>query len=234
MPGFRKSARRARRRAPTRRPRRRTQDPTSTLIRDNHAKCSSTIQVDAYTGVRQDYSHALNQYQRAVDISTGYQEFRIDYVELTYKNNADTYQSGATTGSPVPQLYYQILKDGSSNTALQQFTQNGVNPHSLAKDGNVTWRYKPCVVYAGQNGQPSILKQSPWINTDQAVGASVSANQTLHYGTSMWIDAGSAAPYTSGTINIEVHFSFRKPRYTLILNQPAVYYENGVRIEPAH
>jgi len=226
----RKPARRARRSAPKAGRRRRPANSVSNLIKDNHATCSATQIYDIATQTVGSFAHSLVQYDRAVALSTVYQEFRIDYVEFRFRPRSDTYQEGGFTA---PQLYYQILKDGSENASYTEFLQNGINPRPLSKDGLITWKYKPAVVLAGTGAGNTILRTSPWMNTDNQTGAGTVPNGTEHFGTCMYIDSTPQGSYICGTVEIEAHFSFRKPRFEDVTGAKPAHYRNGVKISDA-
>lgn len=202
-----------------------TNNSTASMVKDNHASRSCITSYAINSGTVENFNHALNLNQAAVDIASSYQEFKIDYVEFRFKPTYDSFVA-ASGGITAGQLYYQILKDGSTMPSLEAFFQDGINATSLAKDGNITWRYKPSVVYQGIGGGPSILKSSPWINTTQTVGGGTVPNGTLHYGTSLLVDAATA--YRAGQLDIEVHYKFRKPRFEPLTTPPLPSNTNGI------
>lgn len=194
-----------------------TGNSTRNLIRDNHAamSCITSYKLDSET--IENFSHNLTQHTRAKTTAVNYQEFKIDYVEFRVKPSNDTFAPG---GFVAPQLYYQVLKDGSTMLSYDEFLQDGINAHSFSKDGNIVWRYKPSVVIAGEGGGSTILKTSPWLNTENTIGVPGIPNSVRHFGTSLFIRTDPQGAYFCATLDIEVHYLFRKPRYDLGVKAP--------------
>lgn len=226
MPRLPKKTSRPRRKA-ARKPRKAYKKPMSqnmAKITDTQlsgGKSSYVVQTDT----AENFNHLLIQYPRAMVVAAAYQEFKIDYIEVRIKPYFDTYSAGVSTTASAtgvitkaPQLYKMILKNGEyAPTDVNWFRANGVNAITLAKDRNITFRYKPSVLMvANTNNQPGAgvpaygtIKVSPWLSTKLA-------QSTVHYGIGMLFDSQefTALIANVGQVEIEGHFSFRKPNYT--------------------
>jgi len=187
--------------------------------RTDHSSLQESYVVDTMnTQTIYNLNTALSTYTRASHVAQMYQEYKITKVTILIKPNLDTYNTG---GVVVPQLYFLPVRDGSTVFTYTDFFKNGVKPTTFAKDANHSFSYRPSIIYAGEGdaGRNTIVKTSPWLNTDFTVGAgSFSPNPTLHYGAS-WI--ALAAPFATGAVNIasfevRVNFKFRKPAYQTI------------------
>lgn len=189
------------------------------LIKDNYATLSETLEVPfpdpfyGFTNVMYNLTHSLASYSRAIEVARNYQEFQISYVEVRVKPRFDTYTNVPGGNTAAPQLYYQVIKDGDTPTTALELKHNGINPVPFSMDKNISWRYKPAVVIAGSAGNPTILRVSPWLNTNNNVGAGYTANDTKHYGTALIADTLDAVSEGMFRVEVETHFKFRKPSW---------------------
>lgn len=229
-----KATRVRRRRAPMRKSKRTYRRKPRTMTADNYARCSEMMQFgttgDSSVGIQTDtaenYNVKLSAFPRATTIASQYQEFKIDYIEVRIKPYFDTYSSvpGATppTGSltRAPQLYKYVIKTGELAPADPNwFRSNGVNAITLAKDKNITMRYKPAIrvgdlANSGATGSGySTIKVSPWLATNDITNPAFQPNTTIHYGHALYIDSQQTAITNTECcqMEIEAHFVFRKP-----------------------
>lgn len=217
-------------RAPRRKMRKVRKAPNSTanLVKDNYATLSETLEVPfpdpfyGITNVMYNITHSLASYSRAIEVARNYQEFQISYVEVRVKPRFDTWTNQVGGNNSVPQLYHQVIKDGDTPSTALELKHNGINPISFAMDKNITWRYKPAVVIAGSAGNPTILRNSPWLNTNNNVGAGYVPNATLHYGSAFIADTLDAVPESLYRVEVETHFKFRKPSWVTPPGPPPV------------
>lgn len=203
------------------------------LARSNYARCSEIAALNPggslgqvlQTNTTYSISSSLDKVgtDRAQQIAKNYQEFRITKVVFRFKSLFDTYVAGAAYGGgAAPQLYMYVNRDGDASGDSTAMIRMGINPISLAKDGNKTISWKPSVVYPSNTGLASIIKTSPWLNTqnqNNTSGAGFTPNATPHYGlvfTARLLDATGSAPtdVAVGTAEIETFFEFRRPYYT--------------------
>lgn len=200
-----------------------TTNSSRSMTKDNFAAASSIAIADRLlnTNTAYNFTYQLqNAPSRVINIAKAYQEFKIDYVEVRFKPLYDTYTTeAATPGITVPQLYHQIIKDPSvaDMVDISQFKANGLNAMSLAKDGNMVWRYKPAVAISAQGStgnDPAIIRTSPWMNTEDTTSTPTTPvfNQTTHYGSCLWVNSTITTPFAVANIEVEVHYKFRKPR----------------------
>ena len=208
------------------------------LARTNYARCSEIKALNPGGGLGSvltsntvySLTTALDMAGafRAKEIARYYQEFRITKVVFRFKPLYDTYAAGvALAGGAAPQLYMYVNRDGDVSGDSTTMTRMGINPISLAKDGNKTITWKPSVVYPSDTGLASIIKTSPWLNCNNqnTVGAYV-PNATLHYGlvfNAVALDGTGSAPISPvGTAEIETFFEFRRPQYQTVSGDTVV------------
>jgi len=201
---------------------------------DNLAKCSDMMQFGStgessaalVTDTAENYQFNLKQFPRAQLIASQYQEFKIDYVEVRIKPYFDTYNSAvvgtipAGTLTRAPQLYKYIIKTGElAPSSPEWFRANGVNAITLAKDRNISMRYKPAI-RVGENTAStsagsgfSTIKVSPWLSTNDTTVVGFAPNTAIHYGHAIYVDSQQASTVNTEVcqIEIEAHFLFRKP-----------------------
>jgi len=217
-----------RRRAPLRKSKRtyKKRSATSSLTKENYAKCSEVISYTPsaiQTDTTENYNWQLNRFVRAPLIAAQYQEFKIDYIEARIKPFYDTYSNGSPAPgllSKAPQLYSMVLKTGETAGGLDWFKASGINPKSLAKDGNITIRLKPAIrignvsTSAGSVGTGfNTIRVSPWMSTNDTTAAGFLPSTVVHYGLGLYIDSQESAttPINVAQIEFEAHFLFRKP-----------------------
>jgi len=206
------------------------------LARTNYARCSE-IEALTYTPtggaatqiLKTNTTYAVTSSLaktgtvRAQLIARNFQEFRITKVVFRFKPLFDTFVAGAAYGGgAAPQLYMYVNRDGDVSGDSTAMIRMGINPISLAKDGNKTMVWKPSVVYPSETGQASIIKTSPWLNTqneNNTSGSGFDVNATLHYGlvfNARLLSADGSAPadVSVGTAEIETFYEFRRPYHT--------------------
>jgi len=226
-----------RRRKVARKPRRRVRrggaNNLSSLARTNYARCSEIAAlVDPTSGsqvLKTNTTYSVSSSlaktgtARAQLIARNYQEFRISKVIFRFKPLFDTFVAGAAYGGgATPQLYMYVNRDGDASGDSTAMIRMGINPISLAKDGNKTISWKPSVIYPSDTGLASIIKTSPWLNTqnqNNTSGSGFDVNATLHYGlvfNARLIDSTGSAPadVSVGLAEIETFFEFRRPYHT--------------------
>jgi len=228
MPYKRRAVKKYRKRAIKRRPRG-NPNALRALARTNYARISET-RIPNFSDANPDgdriianksynYQFSLaGQIGRVADLAALYQEFRMTKVEFRFKSYADTVSVGATT--PGVQLYMVINRDGDEGKSWVGMLREGINPVSLNKDGNKTMTWRPTVVYKSETS-PSIIKTSPWMNTQDAqfTGTPATLNTTPHYGLNLlaelsYPDGTKATNLSIGRVEVELHFEFRRPFYT--------------------
>jgi len=213
------------------------------LARTNYARCSE-IEALTYTPVGGAATQILKTNTiysvvsslakagtvRAQQIAKQFQEFRITKVIFRFKPLFDTFVAGASYGGgATPQLYMYVNRDGDVSGDSTAMIRMGINPVSLAKDGNKTMSWKPSVVYPSETGQASIIKVSPWLNTqneNNTSGSGFDVNATQHYGlvfNARLLDATGSAPadVSVGTAEIETFYEFRRPYHTTVTGDVA-------------
>ena len=223
MPGGKRQYRKRGRKGGKRRSRKPTTNSTKSMIKDNYAKCSSigrTTVLNTNTAYNFEFQ-LVNGSTRVLNVAKAYQEFKIDYVEVRLKPYYDTYgTTAATAGITAPQLYHQIIKDPSVTdmTDISQFRLNGINPMPFSKDGNKVWRYKPAASLLPEGmaatSASGVIKVSPWLDTESfnSTSAAPAFSTTQHFGSALWIDSQEATPAPVATVEVEIHYVFRKPR----------------------
>lgn len=212
---MRKSA--PRRRAPARRYRRRL--PTNV---PEKASCSVTIKVaDGESNTMYGSSvFQMSQFDRAVQIAKGYQEFRITSARWTFKPQFDTFAANtdAATALRIPQFYYMIDKAQAIplNATVATLRSMGAKPRRF-DDKNIIVKYAPAVQGSVWDGGaatiPSMPRVSPWLNTNATPDGAWNPNTIDHGGLFYYLDAG-ALPGDGQyefSIELEVQFEFRKP-----------------------
>ena len=196
----------------------------SALAKVNYARLSETRtlpdnRVFSNTYYNIQFSLA-GQLGRVAEIARLYQEFRISKVQFRLKSGYDTLQPNpaAGVGYLAPQIYMMLNRDGDAFTSITSYQRCGINPISMANDGNKRMTWRPSVVYRSETS-PSIIKVSPWLNTNDSrnTGVAFVANTTPHYGINFYVDwqetTGDRIQATVGTYEIELFFEFRRPYY---------------------
>jgi len=204
----------------------------SALARSNYARISETAVLQVPGGSQILNTNTIYSVvssldkattQRAQLVAREFQEFRITKVVFRFKPLFDTFLAGASaSGTAAPQLYMYVNRDGDVSGDSTAMIRMGINPTSLAKDGNKTMSWKPSVIYPSETGQASIIKTSPWLNCQNSkntTGSGFVPNATEHYGlvfNARLIDATGAAPVdvAVGTAEIETFYEFRRPAWT--------------------
>lgn len=165
----------------------------------------------------------LAQFQRAVGIAGGYQEYRISGVKLTFTPRFDTFPvtTDAATQMCVPYLYYMVDKVGAlkAGASLSQLQSMGARPHRF-DDKNVSVSYKPAVLLGAETNTATqtLVKpiMSPWLLTMSSPSDGTYGPSSVdHRG--LWYILDSKTLPGDGTyeydVDIEVNFQFRKPLF---------------------
>lgn len=193
--------------------------------------CTRTLQVPS-TGnpvVNTLYSlmnTSLDQFPRAVNVATAFQHYRINYIQVRFKPDADTFAPVVGGSTNKPMLYYMIDKAGAlpTNITLEGLKQMGAKPRDFdEKDVTIGWR--PSVLEVAMTagggalvgGQAAKYRISPWLSTsDTAVFQPWNASTVDHLGLYWFVAAsqqGGAQPLAY-QIEVEVQFEFKKPLVT--------------------
>jgi len=208
------------------------------LARVNYARLSETrsagndSRIFSCTAYNFEVSLA-GQPGRVAEIARLYQEFRISRVRFTLKTAYDTLAATPAAGviPMAPQIYMLVNRDGDAYPSLTAMQRSGINPVSMAKDGNKTMSWRPTVVYRSETS-PSIIKTSPWLNTSDSrnTGGAFVPNTTPHYGLNLYIDwqtsDANRIQVTAGTYELEVFFEFRRPFYPEVQGETATAVQN--------
>jgi len=203
------------------------------LARVNYARCSETTILSASpNGAVLNANTIYNTYTslaapgtaRAALIARNYQEFRITKMVFRYKPLYDTYIPGVSGNvmQSAPQLYMYVNRDGDVSGDSTAMARMGINPISLAKDGNRQISWKPSVILQSETGNANIIKVSPWLNCNEAnniTGAGFTPNAVKHYGL-VWRadylapDGTRPTGIACFTAEVETFFEFRRPQHT--------------------
>jgi len=202
------------------------------LARVNYARCSEVTllssgdlgQVLLANTIYNTYtSLAAPGTARAQLIARNYQEFRITKMQFRFKPLFDTYipGTGGNNLQSAPQLYMYVNRDGDVSGDSTAMARMGINPVSLAKDGNRQITWKPSVVLQSETGNANIIKVSPWLNCNEnnnTTGAGFTPNAVKHYGLVWRADYlapdGSKPTPPCFTAEVEVFYEFRRPQHT--------------------
>lgn len=226
-------------RKPRARKARKTRVPRSLGMRTRDiASCSDTL---ALISVMPNMPYALVNIAltnsiRAKTIAQGYQFYRISRVDVQWKPQFDTFTAGGT--SSAPNLYYMIDKANTfpSNATVDTLKQAGAKAVRL--DESVIRRsFKPAVhiVSDDNNGGAApvvetagLTRVSPWITTNANAGQGTTfwaPNSVDHRGIIFVVEQQATAPAaTVCTVELTVHYEFKKPLWTGSGQEPTVQY----------
>ena len=161
------------------------------------------------------YDIALDQFQRAVPVSSAYQQYRIKRVTMKIRPQVDTFAAGGA--QTIPQLYYQIDKPQalSALVGIQSLKAMGCVPKRL-DDKNITISWAPSVLDATTDnmaggGTFAKFNVSPWLNTtDNPFAVPAVVSSVDHKGITWAVEqmVGASGSYT---IELVVDIQFRKP-----------------------
>lgn len=239
---LRKKTSKPRRRAPRRKPAMRRRKTTN-VNEYASLSCTTTLTVGAglpgatVTDTMYNYNQFnLSRFPRAVQVAQGYQFYRISGIKLTFKPAYDTYQQnapGAPANTQKPFLYYMIDKADAipTNITLEGLKNMGARPRAFTK-GPLSVIWKPSVLAEVQNtafiAGPSSYKISPWLNTNDEVGAIGvwNASTVAHKGVKWYMEQpGAGIGETTVYVECELQFEFKKP---LISNMVAAHAAVGM------
>lgn len=212
---------------------------TTNVSEQASLSCSSTLTVGAglpnatVTDTMFNFNtFNLARFPRAVQVAQGYQFYRISGIKLTFKPAYDTYQQnapGAAANTQKPVLYYMIDKADAipTNITLEGLKNMGARPHAFdEKPISVTW--KPSVLNSVENAVfgagPGQYKISPWLNTNDDVGAIAVWNPSTvaHKGIKWYMEQpGAGVGETTVYVECELQFEFKK---ALIANMVGDYH----------
>lgn len=161
------------------------------------------------------YDIALDQFARAIPVSTAYQQYRIKRVTMKIRPQVDTFAAGG--GQTIPQLYYQIDKPQalSALVGLPSLKAMGCVPKRL-DDKNITISWSPSVLDAATDnmaggGTFAKYNVAPWLNTtDNPFAVPAVVSSVDHKGITWAVEqmVGASGSYT---IELVVDIQFRKP-----------------------
>lgn len=156
-------------------------------------------------------------FDRAQTVASAFQEFRVKYIKLTFRPNADTFP--AVAGNSIPQLYFMIDKANSipTNADSNTFFSMGARPRRM-DDKNLTYIWAPTALVstliAPNVTTTAEVKLRPWLSTNansQNPGAAWAPNQTDHLGCAFYVTKINPADALEYNVDVEVVFQFRKP-----------------------
>lgn len=167
----------------------------------------------------------LASFDRAVNIASEYQHYRIKKITLTLKPTFDTYQQAAGGGSR-PNVYYMIDKSGSlpDNLTLEAMKQMGAKAHRFdEKPFTISWR--PSVL-TGDTNAPGALasaqyKISPWLSTNRNPLVNPWAASTIDHLGVFWYVEQLFVGGVQYNAEVEVQFQFKKPLHLAVSGAPA-------------
>jgi len=156
-------------------------------------------------------------YDRAQTVASAFQEFRVKYIKLTFRPNADTFP--AVAGNSIPNLYFMIDKSNSipTNADANTFFSMGARPRRM-DDKNLTYTWLPTALVstliAPNVTTTAQIKTRPWLSTNansQNPGAGWAPNQTDHLGCAFYVTKINPNDKLEYNVDVEVVFQFRKP-----------------------
>jgi len=191
------------------------------------AKCSVVRTLaDIRTNTMYSYDEfQLVDFQRAVNIASNYQRFRMTNIKITWKPNFDTYSPA--TSNQKPYIYAMVDRSGSipDTVTLEGLKQAGARPRALdEKPFSVNW--KPAVL--GESRVTAGIPQaanyliSPLLSTNgnpTSPGA-WTASTVSHQGLKFWIDQPGGVTETI-KVEVEIQFEFYKPLFPSLSSVPA-------------
>lgn len=156
-------------------------------------------------------------FDRAQTVASAFQEFRIKYIKLTFRPNADTFP--AVAGNSIPTLYFMMDKANAipTNADANTFFSMGARPRRM-DDKNLTYTWYPTALVSTLI-QPGVttaaqLRTRPWLSTNANSanpGAAWAPNQTDHLGCAFYVTKINPADALEYNLDVEVVFQFRKP-----------------------
>jgi len=170
----------------------------------------------------------LKDFDRAVQISQGYQLYKMTGIKVTWKPEYDSFVPGAiTNGATKPYLYHMVDKSGSipDNVTLEALKQAGARPRAFdEKPLSVT--FKPAVLNAVLNTVAGTTyggyRVSPLLSTNQnaTTAGAFQPSAIAHQGLKWYVD--TAGQSLNIIMEVEVQFQFFKPLWSSLQSRPAL------------
>jgi len=157
----------------------------------------------------------LADYDRAVQVASAYQHYRISKISLRFKPTVDTFAQG---GPSKNYLFYMIDKSGSipTNITLEGLKRMGAKARAF-DEKQITASWRPSVLAdtavnaAGPASAPNKYMISPWLSTTNAViSPAFVASAVDHLGIYWYVEQAFAGGY-GYQCEVEVQFQFKKP-----------------------
>jgi len=158
---------------------------------------------------------SLSTFSRAPIVAAAYQQFKIQYLELTIKPDFDTFIAGGPSARPC--FYYMIDKGNSINFNVtnQAIKSMGAKP-ILLDDKTIKIRWRPGVVLANeiQTSTGTTAAQqymlSPYLPCDANTSiGTFDPSQVCHQGIKFFAENNGAT--LNYTATLTAHFRFKKP-----------------------
>lgn len=175
----------------------------------NFASATEQFSVAVTAGLVNDFTLDMADLVRTQALMSVYQYYRITTVEMRFKPQSDTFQSGG--GSQIPYLYFQYDKSGSlAGLNAQGFEEIGTKAIRF-DDKTIVRKWKPSVLTVDNGLGATQFKVSPWLPT-QLVGAA--NNHVAHYGAIFYISKQNPSDGTIYDVDVVVNVQYRKPLIT--------------------
>ena len=156
-------------------------------------------------------------FDRSQTVASAFQQYRVKYIKLTFRPNADTFP--AVAGNSIPQLYFMMDKSNSipTNADSNTFFSMGARPRRM-DDKNLTYYWHPTALVSNLIAPGVVsaaqLKTRPWLSTNanaQNPAAGWAPDQTDHLGCAFYVTKINPADNLQYDVDVEVVFQFRKP-----------------------
>lgn len=156
-------------------------------------------------------------FDRSQAVASAFQQYRVKYIKLTFRPNADTFP--AIAGNSIPTLYFMYDKSNSipTNADSNTFFSMGARPRRM-DDKNLTYIWKPTALVSNLIGPNVVsaaqLRTRPWLSTNanaQNPAAGWAPDQTDHLGCAFYVTKINPADALEYNVDVEVVFQFRKP-----------------------
>lgn len=161
-----------------------------------------------------DYTTALAQFPRAVQIARGYQFYRIKRITYVIKPTQDTFANGTNS---VPYLYYMVdrVKQFAAGFSIGQLKSMGAKARRL-DDKTLEFSLTPSVLTETYDNQIAAntavqYRLCPWLPTKDTNAIGVwNPNTTDHQGM-VWRVEQVIGPSSGFTVERRVEIEFKKP-----------------------
>lgn len=176
----------------------------------NFASATEQFSVAVTAGLVNDFTFRMQDLVRTQALMSVYQYYRITTVEMRFKPQSDTFQSGGP--SQIPYLYFQYDKSGSlQGLNAQGFEEIGCKAIRF-DDKTITRKWKPSVLTDTDAGGVTQFKVSPWLPTQ--LPGNVSNITVDHYGAIFYISKQNPSDATIYDVDVVVNVQYRKPLIT--------------------